>query len=127
MRIAFSCEDNRGLEAKMNAHFGHSSFFTLVDVDDGQVKNVEVLANPFAQGHQPGQIPEFIHSQKAEIMITGGMGARAVQFFTQAGVEPVTGAQGMVKEALEQYLKGNLRGASGCSESHEHGHDDHHH
>ena len=122
MRIAFSCEDNLGLESKMNAHFGHSPFFTLVDLEEGQINKVEVVANPFAQGHQPGQIPGFIHSQNANIMITGGMGARAMTFFEQAGVEPVTGAQGTVKEALEQYLNGGLKGASGCDQSHEHGH-----
>ena len=125
MRIAFSCEDNQGLGSTMNAHFGHSPFFTLVDVDEEQVKNVEVVANPYAQGHQPGEIPGFIHSQNADIMVTGGMGGRAMQFFTDAGVEPVTGAVGTVKEALEQYLNGDLRGASGCSNSHDHGH--HHH
>ncbi len=127
MRIAFSCENNLGLESKVNAHFGHSPFFTLVDLEDGQVKKVEGIANPYAEHHQPGQIPGFIHSQNADIMITGGMGGRAVEFFTQAGVEPVTGAQGTVKEALDNYLKGNLKGASGCSESHEHGHGEHHH
>ena len=49
-------------------------------------------------------------------MITGGMGARAVAFFQEYGVQVVTGANGSVRHALEQYLKGQLSGAQPCSE-----------
>jgi predicted Fe-Mo cluster-binding NifX family protein len=55
-------------------------------------------------------------------MLSGGMGGRAVAFFREYGIEPATGASGTVKEAVAQYLSGNLHGAAPCSESVEHGH-----
>jgi hypothetical protein len=57
-------------------------------------------------------------------MLTGGMGGRAIMFFQQFGIEGVTGAYGTVRQSLERYLGGALRGAAPCKESQEHGHGD---
>lgn len=126
MRIAVSVENSGGLDATVCGHFGHSPFFALVDVEGEQVGSVRTVANPHYPQHAPGAIPQFIHSQGADVMLTGGMGARAVSFFEEIGVEPVSGAGGTVREALTQYLSGRLTGvvpchdhASGCDE-HEH-------
>ncbi len=54
-------------------------------------------------------------------MLTGGMGGRAVQVFAQYGIEPVTGAAGTVRLALEHYLGGGLKGAVPCAVSQAHG------
>lgn len=122
MRIAISADDERGLESVVSPHFGRCPYFVLVDLEGNQVKAVTVVPNPFYGNHQPGQVPAFIHRQGAEVMLTGGMGARAVAFFQQYGIEPVTGAYGTVRNALEQYLSGRLQGAAPCAQSVDHGH-----
>ena len=45
------------------------------------------------------------------------VGGRAVVFFEQFGIEPVTGASGTVRHSLERYLGGQLRGVEPCAES----------
>lgn len=122
MRIAVSAEDTSELDALVSPHFGRCPYFVLVDVDGQEVKAVRTVANPFYGNHQPGQVPGFVHQQGADVMLTGGMGGRAVTFFEQAGIVPVTGAQGTVAQALEQYLRGELQGVAPCPESVEHGH-----
>ena len=117
MRIAFSCDDDRGLEGVVAHHFGRCPYYTFVDVENGKVRNVDVVSNPYYSQHAPGVVPDFIHSQGADVMITGGMGSRAVAFFNQYGIEVVTGASGTVRYALEAYLQGRLRGAEPCGES----------
>lgn len=116
MRIAFSSGGPEGLEAIVHPHFGRCPYFTLVEVTDGRAVSAETVANPYYARHEPGQVPAFIHEQGAQVMITGGMGGRAVSLFEQLGVEPITGASGTVREALEQYLSGSLRGAGACQE-----------
>ncbi len=125
MRIAISAEDNRGLDSVVNPHFGRCPYFVLVDLEGNQVRNVAVVPNPYFGHHQPGQVPAFIHSQGANVMLTGGMGRRALAFFHEYGVEPVTGAYGTVRNALEQYLNGDLQGAAPCAESLTHAHEGH--
>jgi len=120
MRIAFSCDDNLGLEGVMSYHFGRCPYYAFVDVDDGQVKDVEVVSNPYYGQHAPGQVPAFIHGHRASVMVAGGMGSRAVAFFDQYGIEVVTGASGTVRSVLNRYLDGELAGAEPCGQSQRH-------
>ena len=122
MRIAISAEDNNGLESVVSPHFGRCPHYILVDVESQEVKEVQAVGNPYYSQHAPGQVPGFIHSQGVNVMVTGGMGRRAIVFFEQYGIEAVTGASGMVRHALEGYLSGELRGVQPCRESVEHAH-----
>ncbi|MBT7074761.1 MAG: NifB/NifX family molybdenum-iron cluster-binding protein [Anaerolineae bacterium] len=122
MKIAVTIETDNGLDSMVAQHFGHAPFFALVDVENGEITATEIVVNPFAKKHQPGQVPGFIKEQNAAVMLSGGMGGRAIQFFEQAGIEAATGASGSVRQALENYLGGNLAEAAPCAESVEHGH-----
>jgi len=122
MKIAVTAENNNGLESTVAQHFGHAPYFMLVDVENNEVTATQGVVNPFAEKHQPGQIPDFIKEQNADVILSGGMGGRAIQFFEQAGIKAATGASGTVLQALENYLGGNLTDAAPCAESVEHGH-----
>jgi predicted Fe-Mo cluster-binding NifX family protein len=67
-------------------------------------------------------VPGFIRSQEVDVMLTGGMGGRAIAFFEQYGIQAATGASGTVRQALEQYVGHQLQEAEPCHESVEHGH-----
>ena len=122
MRIAISADTNNGLESVVAHHFGRCPYFILVDVEDGEVQAVQSVNNPFVNGHQPGQVPAFIQEQKAQVMLSGGMGGRAIQFFNVSGIKAATGASGTVRQSLERYFGGALVDASPCDESVAHGH-----
>jgi len=123
-RVAISADDDGGLESVVSPHFGRCPYYTIVDLEGREVKQVNAIANPYYGQHAPGVVPEFIHDQGVDIMLTGGMGGRAIAFFQQYGIETVTGAAGSVRHALEQYLKGALQGAAPCRESVAHGHEE---
>jgi predicted Fe-Mo cluster-binding NifX family protein len=124
MRIALSAENKNGLESVISPHFGRCPHFVLVDLEDHQVRAVQEVDNPYFGHHQPGQVPAFVNSLGADVMLTGGMGGRAIMFFQQFGIEGVTGAYGTVRQSVERYLGGELKGAAPCKESEEHGHGD---
>ena len=119
-RIALACEDGFGLEGSLSAHFGRCPFYVLVDVEGDKIVGFQVVDNPHFPNHQPGVIPQFIHSQKANVMIAGGMGPRAIDFFNQLGIDVATGAQGKVRDVVEAYLRGEIQGIVACEH---HGHD----
>ena len=122
MRIAVSAESKNGLLSPVSGHFGGSPCFVLADVEQGKVGAVQSVDNPFYPHHEPGQVPGFVASQGANVLLTGGMGARAFQFFQQAGVQAFTGASGTVAEAIQLYLSGQLQSSAACQGNHEHGH-----
>lgn len=107
MRFAISTEDNRGLESNVSQHFGRCPYFVIVDFEDEAVEEVKVVDNPFFAGHGPGQVPEYIASLEANVMICGGMGRRADEFFDHYGIQTATGAVGTAQEALTSFQEGN--------------------
>ena len=124
MRIAVSADNKNGLDSVVSPHFGRCPHFVLVDLDDHDVREVQEVDNPYYGHHQPGQVPALINSLGANVMLTGGMGGRAIMFFQQFGIEGVTGAYGTVRHSVERYLGGPLKGAAPCQESEVHGHGD---
>jgi predicted Fe-Mo cluster-binding NifX family protein len=115
-RIALASEDGTGLDGSLSAHFGRCPFYTFVNVEGDRILGFEVVKNPYFPNHQPGVIPQFIHSQKANVMIAGGMGPRAIDFFTQFGIDVATGAQGKVRDVVEAYLRGEIQGVVACEQ-----------
>jgi predicted Fe-Mo cluster-binding NifX family protein len=124
MRIAVSADNSNGLDSVVSPHFGRCPHYVLVDVEGHEVTGVQEVDSPFYGHHQPGQVPGFIHSLGANVMLAGGMGGRAIMFFQEYGIEGVTGAYGTVRQSVERYLGGELKGAAPCKESQEHGHGD---
>jgi predicted Fe-Mo cluster-binding NifX family protein len=122
MRIAISADSRQGLDSVVSPHFGRCPHYVLVDVEGHDVTDIQEIDSPFYGHHQPGQVPGFIHSLGADVMLAGGMGGRAIMFFEQYGIEGVTGAYGTVRQSVERYLGGELKGAAPCEESQEHGH-----
>jgi predicted Fe-Mo cluster-binding NifX family protein len=119
MRIAISAEGDRGLDSIVSPHFGRCPSYVLVDVEDGQAQELRVVDNPYHAQHVPGQVPAFIRSQGVDVMLTGGMGWRAIALFEEYGIEAVSGAQGTVRRALGSYLGGELRGVQPCEAGHD--------
>ena len=106
MRICFTSDQNNGLDSVMSYHFGRCPYFIIVDIDEnGNVSDVESIPNPLADEHNPGELPSFMKSKGVDVIITGGMGPKAQQYFASFGIKPVIGAYGRVKDVLEEYLK----------------------
>lgn len=122
-RVAISADDRNGLDSVVSPHFGRCPYFILVDLDDCEVQQVTAVENPYYGRHQPDQVPQFIRQQGADVMLTGGMGRRAIGFFEQYGIQAVTEASGTVRRSLEGYLGGQLHSAEPCRESIQHAHE----
>lgn len=100
-----------GLEDGVSPVLGRCQTFTIVEVEGNEIKNVEITPNQFASAvHGAGiQAGQWIVSQKAKAVIAGNFGPNVTVILQQAGVEMVV-AQGKVKDVVEKYLKGELRG-----------------
>lgn len=87
MKVAVPSMAPGGLEAQTSPHFGHCDAFTLLDVENGQISGINVLAN---QGHVQGGCMAPVMTLKnagVDILLAGGMGARPLSGFQQVGIE----------------------------------------
>lgn len=81
--------DNSGI---LDAHFGHCKFFTIINVQDGQIVSEEKIVPP---PHEPGLLPRWLAERNVTDILAGGMGNRAIQIFNQNGVNVFVGAPKM--------------------------------
>jgi len=97
-------------------HFGHCEEFMIFNVENKEIVKSEVVANP---GHKPGFLPNFLADQEVNVIISGGMGAKAVNIFNERNIEVIIGVLGEGKEAVEKYLQGNLKSTGSICHQHE--------
>lgn len=99
-----------GLDAMRSGHFGHCDAFTLVQIEDGRIRDVSVLHNP---PHQQGgcQAPvNLLQQNRADALIVGGIGMRPLMGFRQAGIDVYFGPEGeTVGAVVAQLLEGRLQ------------------
>jgi predicted Fe-Mo cluster-binding NifX family protein len=98
-------------------HFGHCEKFYFFDIkpDNKEILKKDTLTAP---PHEPGLLPKLLAEKGVNLVIAGGMGARAQQLFNQNGIKVVTGANpanGSPEEIIKSYLAGSLQtGANIC-------------
>ena len=89
-------------------HFGHCEQFALVEIDDDS-KSINKVAMHNPPPHEPGLLPKWLGERGVQIVIAGGMGARAKEIFNANNIEVITGATGGSPEKLVMaYLGGTL-------------------
>jgi len=96
-------------EGRLSSHFGHCQSFSLIDVDPEkkEILQKEMVSSP---PHQPGLLPRWLHDLGADLIIAGGMGARAQGLFAEQGIQVIVGAPSETPHDLVvSYLQGTLQ------------------
>ena len=116
LRVEFPTND----EVTVEEHFGHCEKFVVFSIENGKVVNKEFLIAP---EHAPGVFPRFIGSNNINVVITGGMGQRAIDLIKANGGEVILGASGNIEDVLKVYLEGELYSKGSACAHHHHDHD----
>ncbi|MFW5987805.1 MAG: NifB/NifX family molybdenum-iron cluster-binding protein [bacterium] len=107
----------------VSAHFGHAPEFRLFSIEDGKIIKEKSLENP---GHQPGLLPRLLRDAGADIIISGGMGQKAITIFEQNNIDVICGASGEVKNVINDFISGQLeKDENRCSHEGDHNHNHH--
>ncbi len=86
-RIAIPSNGQGGLDGTRSGHFGHCDVFTIVDVEEGEIKDISILQN---QEHVQGgcMVPvNILSDNKVNALIVGGIGMRPLMGFKQVGID----------------------------------------
>jgi len=108
-RIAIPSVEQGGMGGVRSGHFGHCDVFTLVDVENGKIKEVTTLPN---QEHLQGgcMVPvNLLADNNVNALIVGGIGMRPLMGFRQAGIDVYYDAQRTeIKPVVEDLIAGDL-------------------
>ena len=100
------------LDDHVEARFGRCPYFLIVDTDTIQCEAIE---NPnIALGGGAGiQSAQLMSEKGVTAVLTGNCGPNAFNVFGQAGIQVIVGLSGPVRDAVEQFKRGNFSSASG--------------
>ncbi|WP_457549090.1 NifB/NifX family molybdenum-iron cluster-binding protein [Archaeoglobus sp.] len=109
MKVAVSTTSG-GLDDKVSEVFGRAVSFTIVDVEDGDIRNIEIVRNDFAvRGGGAGvAVSQFLADKGVNAVITGNVGPNALAVLNSAGIKVYRGSGLTVKEAIEKLIRGEL-------------------
>ena len=102
MKVAISTNGDQ-----VSAHFGRCPSFTIAEIENQQILSRTTIDNP---GHHPGFLPKFLQEKGVSAIVAGGMGMRAQELFTQAGIQTIMGISGKVDSVIEKVISGTLEG-----------------
>ncbi len=108
-RIAVPSNGEGGLEGSRSGHFGHCDVFTIIDVENGKIKDVSIVQN---QEHSQGgcMVPvNLLGSHKVDALIVGGIGMRPLMGFKNVGIKVFHDDQrSEIKPVVEDMIAGKL-------------------
>jgi predicted Fe-Mo cluster-binding NifX family protein len=109
VRIAVPSEGEGGLDGKRAGHFGHCDVFTLIDVEDGKIKEVSILPN---KEHVQGgcMVPvNLLAEHKVQQLVVGGIGMRPLMGFQQVGIDVFHDAERIdIRPVVEDMIAGKI-------------------
>ena len=108
-RIAVPSMNQGGLDGVRSGHFGHCDVFTIIDVEDGQIKEVSTVAN---REHVQGgcMVPvNLLAGHNVNALIVGGIGMRPLMGFKQVGIDVYHDAERPeIRPVVEDLIAGRL-------------------
>lgn len=110
MKLALS-STGRELDSQLDPRFGRSAYFIIVDTDDMSFNAFENEQTGMTSGAGISSA-NFVISKGIKAVLTGNCGPKAMQVFSAAGIDVFTGQTGSVKNAVENYKKGNMQSST---------------
>jgi predicted DNA-binding protein (UPF0251 family)/predicted Fe-Mo cluster-binding NifX family protein len=107
------------LQGSVNAHFGSTQAFLVVEAADGKVEKTSVFEVQGMQHNHSG-IAGFLKEQGVQVILAGGMGAPMQQALKMQGFDLCCGVSGPAVEAVEAFIRGEIE-QSEATCGHHHG------
>jgi len=110
VRIVIPTNTPDGLLAKRGAHFGKVPFYVIVDIENGEIKDVDFTPNPGHSGGACGNAVMNIKNLGADALIVSGIGPNPLMGFNQTGIKVYyDGESQTVEESINKFLKNELQ------------------
>ncbi|MBZ2166466.1 NifB/NifX family molybdenum-iron cluster-binding protein [Methanobacterium spitsbergense] len=111
MKICIPSMDNNGLFSEISVHFGKSPYFTILDVKDNKIEEIEVIESEGRHAGGKKTLAEIIIQSKPDVLLCANLGSKALQMFNKEDIKIYVGASGNVKNTFEEWKNDNLKRA----------------
>ncbi|MBE6176024.1 MAG: dinitrogenase iron-molybdenum cofactor biosynthesis protein [Rikenellaceae bacterium] len=118
MKIAVPTRDGH-----IDDHFGHCAYYTIFEVEEGNIVSRSRLDSPEGCGCKSG-IADQMESMGIELMLAGNMGEGAKNKLESHNIKVVRGCRGDIEMVVRAYMLGLIKDSGeGCSHHECHSHE----
>ena len=111
MKIALPSRDG-----KIDGHFGHCEYFTIITVDNDKIVSEERMNPPEGCGCKSEVVP-IMAKMGVSVMLAGNMGQGAVNILGAHGIQVFRGCSGVPKDAVLKWISGQIQDSGeACSD-----------
>jgi predicted Fe-Mo cluster-binding NifX family protein len=107
----------------VSGHFGRAPYFAWFQVENREIRDRGIVPNDSSHFGGRGLPPERMMAMGAEIVISAGMGQRAIAMFQNSTVAVLRATNPSTEQSIKDYTDGKLEELTeGCLHAHEHAH-----
>jgi predicted Fe-Mo cluster-binding NifX family protein len=121
VKIVIPVADVKG--ERVSAHFGRAPYFAWYEISSGKIVDKGIAPNDSSHFGGVGLPPERMMALGADVVISAGMGMKAIQMFQNSTVAVLQAVNESTEQSIEDFVQGNLKELTeGClhAEGHEH-------
>ncbi len=110
MKVCIASESQGGLDDYVSSVFGRCPAFTIVEIEDGEIKSVSVIPNPGANasGGAGIQAAQTVIDSGCFAIISSSIGPNAGEVFRMAGVKMFSAPGLIIRDAIEKFMRNEL-------------------
>ena len=95
------------VNGRLSEHFGYCEEFAIIETNNKKIISEKYVASP--PDHHEGEYPQFLKNKGVNIIITGGIGQQAIDFFKKNNIKVYAGVNSDYPMILvENYLNNKL-------------------
>lgn len=118
-RIVLPVMNDAGESSRLSGHFGRAPWFAIVELKaDGKIGKLEFRPNRSEHFGGQGRPPDILLGFEPDVVITFGMGPRAMRQFQSAGIAVMQANSDVLGEVLRSFARNELTELTeGCREA----------
>ena len=122
MRLVIPVLNDNNLNAHLSEHFGRAPYFLVLDLDEtGCISDQRTITNVSEHFGGVGRPPDRILQLRPNVLITYGMGPRALNIFQNARVAVLKANANTVRNVITAYNNDELEELTeGCHQARHH-------
>jgi predicted Fe-Mo cluster-binding NifX family protein len=108
MRIVVPLIEKQGESSRLSPHFGRAPFFGIVDIESNGTYKIEIERNQSSHFGGMGRPSDNIIKFKPQVVVTYGMGIRAINLFNQYNIKVFKAVGQILKDNIEAFIHNDL-------------------
>jgi predicted Fe-Mo cluster-binding NifX family protein len=108
MKIAITAM-GKDINSQMDPRFGRAQYILIVDERGTLLEAVDNSQNLNSMGGAGIQTAKSLADRKVDVLITGRCGPNAFRTLDAAGIKVVVDQSGMVKQAVERFVRNEVQ------------------